>query len=327
MPYGRVQRRPRWNVRQVIKNIGTAARVGYNAYSLGRSAYQSWKKVSGGSNSARRARTNWTTQQHDARTVYRKQRMPRAKKQLWRKFSRKVNAVVDAGLGSRTVVINSSGTALGSPSGQAVTLLHLYAIGTQVSNNFESGVNDLQAIKASIGAVVGNNEKVRFENGVLDVTFTNSGETAIEVDVYEYQVGKRTSAAPSLLAAIGQATADAGTLPGTTPLTIADRGVTPFDMPLLAANEGVKIISKRKYYTTPGNAFNYQLRDPKNHYMNTDDMGQVEWSKPYLTKGVFVIFKNIPGAIAGDAEITWGCTRSYKYVLLENNAQGSGRPI
>lgn len=319
MPYA-ISRRRRANLAALARGVANSAA---GAYGLYRQTHARWKTFQSSRTKPRAPRANWTTQQHDARTVYRKRPMPRAKKRVWKKFTRKVNAVIDAGLGTRSVVLNDSGFATGGPTQQTFTLLHLYGIGTVVPTNYEVGVDDMNQVKGTIAAAVGNYEKVRFENAVLDVTFTNSGESALEVDVYEYQVKRRTSAANSMTTALVNAQADTGTLPGTVPISITDRGVTPFDIPMLAANEGVVIVSKRKYYTTPGNAFNYQLRDPKNHYMLSGDMGVGEWSKAGLTRGIFVLFKNIPGA-TGDAEITWGATRSYKYVLLENNAIGSG---
>lgn len=263
------------------------------------------------------ARSNWVTQQHDARRVYQKRRMPYAKKKRWISFKRKVDHVLNNAHGIKTVLFNDQGNISSvEPDGQLAIFGCLYGCGNGLDTGDEVGFGDLGKLD-DLG-LYPDASKVRFTSAVFDMTVTNSSTRVMEIDVYEYTVGKRVTSGNSLRDTFLIPTATIGT---GTALTIQTRGVTPFDMTHAIQKEGLKIQSKRKYYTSPGNAFNYQIRDPKDREFMWSDANRSGWSKSYMSRGVIIIGKLIPG---GDPEeetlqMSWGCTRKFGYRLVQDS--------
>ena len=65
------------------------------------------------------------TTQRDSRFVYAKRRMPRYRRNRWKRFGRKVNAIAEKELGSRTVVRNFTTAAINPTDGDHL-LTHSY---------------------------------------------------------------------------------------------------------------------------------------------------------------------------------------------------------
>lgn len=332
------------------RRYGTNGRLvirrAFNGAVAAANAYRRYKSYTDTKTKKRITSGSGVTAQHDSRVVYRKKWMPKYKKRPWKKFTRKVQAVLNKSLASKTIVFNSSQpTTFGSPgtpaaSAQVWNSIFLYG------NNGDPGVSgtsttigggDLRkcvSILTGISdAVTAANTKIRFSSAVLDITFCHSGSYTgpVELDVYDVVFRKETpnSSIGATIANAEGATRAISPVAGT--LTLNSRGVTPFDLPLFLSATGCTILKKVKYFMSVGQAVTYQIRDPRNRTLTKYDItdygvtstdntsGYGSWIKERWTRGVIYIVKPVAGF--PDAPITFyaGATRKYLCQLLDDD--------
>lgn len=268
----------------------------------------------------------------NARVIYRRKSMPRKKRRQWGRFVKKVNAVDERDLGSRTVLFNDridanvSQTSLYnytlSATSQGALTLGLYTIGGQPGT--ANWLRDLQQIAglenynnptAAAGATVSPNTKFMFHSGVLDITIRNTsvGLSAelipfeagdIELDLYEITINTNNLnqyTAPSIeqyntiseIFARNDAAEIGGTGVGIGP---SDRGATPWEFPNQLGQFRIRINKKTKYFIPQGRTVTYQLRDPARHVTTPNEMTQMfSINKRGVTKFVYLMWKLVPG--------------------------------
>jgi hypothetical protein len=270
------------------------------------------------------------TAQFDAVTQYRKKNMPRGKKRVWKKFVRKVNAVVDKSLGTRTVIFNNEITQLVAPGTQGYMAATLYGFcGQETGQN--TGFRDIYRICNKDNDIMtnstegGNPSKILFKSGVIDLTMRNMGSTAMELDVYEINVYTDDTKESNFTESAISAASETQTIPGgPTGLNLNQRGVTLFDLPNLISQERLKIIKKRKYFLPAGNTATLQHRDPRNHWFNAIDIdvnSDVEYSS-YARRKMTIMFVFIPKEITGGTvgcNLHVGVTRKYAYTINQSS--------
>lgn len=286
--------------------------------------------------------------QHDVSHVYRKKRMPRRKRKRWTRFIKKVDAVAERNLGSRTVVFNLTQSFTNNTSGlQVLGYAALYS----AESTTASTMNDLAQIgafenlngapTAADDATIWASTKIIFKSAILDLTFRNASSVEsggalvadsrgkMEVDVYELISPKQwddivnihlTTIAPFV-------TADADTsviknAAGGTTVSLTKRGVTPWDLPLALSQWGIKILKKTKYFVPNQDTFTYQIRDPRRRMMTQVGMQRLaSCNKPKWTRHVLFIAKLVPGLTVGVGDGLWtesiriGTTRKYLYKI------------
>lgn len=285
------------------------------------------------------------TQNYDRKLVYRKKRMPRRRKRRWVKFCRKIKAVADRDLGTRTVVMNKLLQLSGTTPGQhLIGTVSLY--GQQSTNTVH---NDLFRISeyentanptTADGITVDRTTKVMFKSGVMDLTIKNqsyipNGAVAVaaeaELDIYELTVGKVPPGESdfndpvdffnqSLISDVKKIKAPVSG----SDIVIEKRGVTPFDCPTALSRYKIKIWKKTKYLLSPGQSMTYQIRDPKNRYVTRASLSDMNscirpgWTKILLFIAKVVGVDHRPGA-EGDAGVgcflQLGITRKYTYKI------------
>lgn len=278
-----------------------------------------------------------TTAQYDRKLIYRKKYMPRYKKRRWRSFIKKVNAVVDKDLGSRTVVrndqvFNGQLMNLAGETLQAQTNLGIYG---NESAAFEP-LNDLRRMR--VDSDLGTTGKMIFTSGIFDMTVTNTSSRQadspnpsirLEVDVYEItsskdfgNVGVGTTA-KTLPEVFAEGATDTANIPGTTnTLSIARRGATPWDFPSAISEYGLKILKKTKYFLNERDTFTYQIRDPKRHFVDRQKLNMDGQNMPGMTRFIYIIFRPVPGYEWRDTtpdvyRLTFGITRKYLYKIQD----------
>lgn len=291
------------------------------------------------------------TEQHDARMVYKKKRMPRRRKRVWKRFVRKVNFVAEKELGTQTVIFNKNIAGQDNNGNQIVLDFCLYGLAsteTEKSDLFRVvSLDNTGNPTAAAGEVVGLTTKYMFHSGVLDMTirnssFTSSGATTtlasegvMEIDVYELMSSKYWSnyagALPSPFTGITNAFSDASTNTKTiggagTTIGLTQRGATPFDIPHALSTYGIRILKKTKYKISPGATFTYQMRDPGRHVMSREFVTDATSpNKPGLTRWIMLIGKGVPGVTYGSTDgtirskIDVGITRKYMYKIEGTN--------
>lgn len=294
---------------------------------------------------------NGVSTQHDVTRVYKKRRMPRRKRKRWTRFIKKVDAVAERNLGSRTVVMNILISGSNTTSGnQLLGSVALYPASSPTAGGGSTYFNDLAQIgllenlnanpTAADGATIWASTKIIFHSAILDITFRNSSSVSdgtnqvadargkMEVDVYEIVSNKQWSdSANTMLTTIGPFTiADSDTLvikgTGGSTVSLSKRGVTPFDLPLALSQYGIKILKKTKYFVPNQDTFTYQIRDPKRRVITQVGMQRLEGcNKPRWTRHVLIVAKLVPGLTIGTGTNEWtesirvGCTRKYLYKI------------
>lgn len=273
------------------------------------------------------------TNQYDKGFIYRKKRMPYGRKKKWINFSRRVKAVIDKGLGTRSIVFNETITT-SVTTGQTLAYAHLYSLVGQPSgtNNNESACNDLG--RMIVRDDNSNASKIHFKSAIMDLTFNgypddSTNNSPMEVDVYEI-MWKKNNYPGDFNAYLALQETQTPTLTGYPfGLTLGNRGVTPFEIPLLARG-GMRIIKKTKYFLSRGGStFTYQIRDPKNRYFSaqklSSEASNTEFCLGGWTRTIMFIIKTVPGADPGIGNgVSIGVTRSYAYSKNEQNEVGDG---
>jgi len=263
------------------------------------------------------------TQQRDYKVQYVKKNMPRYKKRIWKNFKKKVDYINNAKLGTFSAVFNSSGRYASAFDGQDFGSFLLCGRGGEDLFG-EVGNRDLEDIASSTS----NSGSINIRSAVFDATFTNTGNSKLEVDVYHVRYGRESQAKNlSQVFNISNAnrtstgfTVQAGTTSST--LTMSSRGATPFNFPQAISLCGMKILKKIKYFVETGETFTYQIRDPREYKIKRQELLPMDniddgFVQPYKTQGLIVVIKTVVSTDSQPGELTYGVTRSYTYCIAE----------
>lgn len=331
-------------------------------YGVGRLA-QSFRRLAvfsrnrmGGSRSRTLTRTRGgalsgigVTTQRDSRHVYSKRRMPRFKRNRWKSFTRKVHAVAEKDMGSRTVVRNLQYLGANNTPGNHVVLsAYLYpqrgTAGILADDlNIIGGLENTGDQTAAAGETVAASSKILFQSGIMDITIKNDSafrdslnaailipdsRLKMEVDVYEISVRPHTEETGTTFVALEGLLGDNATQTtsiggGGLELNYLQRGVTPWDLTYTLSRWGVKIWKKTKYMIPNGDCITYQVRDPKRRVATYREIGQADgFNRTGWTRCVLMIAKTVPGTWVigtGVNEVTErllvGCTKKYFYKI------------
>lgn len=280
----------------------------------------------------------------DLRRVYRKGRMPLRKKRSWRRFIKRVHAVSEKELGSRTVLFNDAISQTNTLNTQSSLTLCLYP-GKSASYGW---LNDLGAIAtfenvgnptAAAGVSTYGSTKYLFQTGVLDLTLRNDstfqptdaasrvldGRAALELDVYEFVINSECGDNPTIIQNFSQVLSsyDDSEIGGTgTGISISDRGATPFEFGTQMGHFKVKILKKTKYFIPNNQTITHQIRDPRRRVATQQQMNNLEsFNMKGWTRGLYLVYKLVPGVNAGispgdfQQKIMVGITRKYMYKI------------
>lgn len=290
-------------------------------------AYNSYTKYSRGR--PRQTSGQGVTSQYDRKTVYTKKYMPRRKKRVWKRFIKKVNAVVDKSIATKTSIWNDGISVYntGTSAYQGYGIMHLYGLNGQkptTGQTFqeEEGTADIRLMYDDNADLAAPNKNVMFTNAVLDTTFQNNGTdgVTVEVDLYEIEHKRDNGNLANYWTGVKYAQDNTPYIGGAGELNLSYRGVTPFDLPMVSAI-GATVKKKTKYILSPGQVATYQYRDPTNHYVSGNEVYQAtNYRKRKMTHTLLWVVK----PIFYEGSRTWscamGCTRSYKYKIMKDNA-------
>lgn len=321
------------NLPRSIRKYGSglaSAVTGYNVARTLTSQRRKKKSVSSG---------RGITNEYDRKLIYKKRSMPRRFKKRWRRFKRKINAISEKSLGSKTVVENDAITLTldltsANSSAQAVMNVALYPL--QSTNTWLKDVNNILANDTTVPTT----GKLLFQSAVLDMTVCNTSSLnattprnasipSLELDVYEIISSSDfskliTPTTGDLVQVFGEGATDTGAIGGTgTSLTIQQRGVTPWDLPSALSEYRLKILKKTKYFLGPGQTMTYQIRDPRRHVVDKQYQQVQTGNIKNMTRWLFLVYKPTPctSEFADTdfdvAQIRVGLTRKYFYKVNE----------
>lgn len=306
------------------------------AYGIGKAVYNKFRGKSYTTTRKRASSGIGVTHNYDKKVIYRYKRMPYRKRKQWRAFSNRTKAVLLSNLGTTSIVRNSTINNTISGTGQNFSVVHLYGKQGATIPNVEVGVNDLvdMAITDSrIGFALGTYtpaRKIHYESACLDITYKNLDTVDdIELDVYEIgYTGQHLVDFPNfneILIAGQSMTPTIGSA-----LSIGTRGCTPFQLTDVLRQGKIKIYKKTKYFLGPQKTMTYQTRDPRNHRISTDQLG--ESTSPNdsnfqyygMTRTLLFVQKTVAATAETSTAFYIGATRTYSYKLLEDKGDFDG---
>lgn len=266
--------------------------------------------------------------------------MPWRKKKAWKRFSKKVRAVLYSNLGLRIAKMVSPAyisqaadfstfysANLYPTSGPASTVGTVGIAGTSGTGNYD----DLGMIFARengsglIGSLY-KGDKFMFQSACLDILITNLYNTPCIIEVY-YWKAKDTlgtalttedtleelynvgfAAGSGHMAVIGTGTALGANQPGT----------GPFSNPAFC--HYITIVKKTQILLSPSATTTLQLRDPKNHRIYGETLSNSS-VKRGLTRGIFLQCYGAPTSANSysGTSLKIFTTRTYHYYALEDN--------
>lgn len=305
-----------------LGNMAARAAVGYGK----RKAYD---YLTGASKKKQTQSGQGVTTQYNASTVYRKRRLPRRQRARYVKRFKLHQAMTMKSFGLRNVTYNDRFFEESSAGNDQIarTAVALYGGTSTVNRGFNDIGNLMLNIVNSTDEEITKTTDLHFSSAVLDMTVTNTSAQPAEIDVYEIWVwrGQANTASVDIITAMDDAAVAQTTLTGYTQPDISRRGVTPFEMPNFFKAYGARIIRKKKYLISSGNAFTYQLRDARNHKLSRNLVQETpSWVVPGMTKCLIIQAKTIPGYPDVTAKVNVGVTRTYRWKNMENNGIAQG---
>ncbi|AXH77856.1 MAG: putative capsid protein [Cressdnaviricota sp.] len=327
---------------------GRAARAGYDVLMRRYKRARTGGASAGGIATARAGAQSGsgTTVQFDRVRQYRRGR--RRPNKRWKRFKRKVKAVINTELGAQTRVFNTQeNSSNADPLLNGVFEQHLYPCGTTYAD-LQTICNELNNGNptAAAGITTGPTTKLRFRTAIMDMTVRNSSYfTAtggidsfygLEVDVYEViqprPAREGATAHQSMVTCISGSMSEqkriggAGNSVWATALNLPNRGTTPFELSAYLAEYHVKILKKTKYFLNGGATFTYQFKDKRDRYCNLGDIQDTTgFCFKNWTRSVLIFFKMIPGITVGPGpsgvteRLSVGTTRKYLYTYEGQN--------
>lgn len=304
--------------------LGPASRA---AVALGIKAYRAYTATRRSRSSPQQIASSY---QNDSRTIYRKKRMPRRRRRRWVRALRRNVALQMPQQPTRTWVFNQNfsqqftGTGMSTDQQWWYSGLHTW--------NGSAGHRDMRriAIQWPEGDLSTTNRKFLVSSAVADITgnyVSTNPALSLEVDLYVIDAGRKITTA---FGEFGTEFIDIESdLSGN--MILSSRGATPFQFPPFGGlGHRLKVLYKRRWQLSPGQAITYQYRDPRNRYISTDELESNSvpdnhYSSSYRTSGTKVFL--FIGKIIGDKQaedivaFNTGITRTYTTKALPATMQ------
>lgn len=299
------------------------------AWKIGRNVYRAYnranKRQNTGPGRKQAKEIAGVTTQFDSKLYYKRRSQLKWKKRRWIRWKKKVNAVIDKGLATQSIVRNYPFNSTSSIDGQTTITYSMYpANGT---GTFE---DDIQAIfTTQYGGSAANNRDnyIRFKSAVMDVDFLNAdGTNTIVLDVYTWMCIKDVPNDLGMSAGglYAQCFQDMNVL-GSVKLSPSIYGTTPFQNPMWC--KYYKVLSKRKIVLSPGQTATHQLRDPKNRVIagkRYDSMTHLA----YITRGIMVVQYGLPSGagteLSNTSDLNVAVAKTYAYSVQGQNELRTG---
>lgn len=283
------------------------------------------------------------TLQRDQKVIYRRKRMPRRKRQAWKKFVQKVKAVNEKEQGTRTVILRSNDTFTVASQQQQFHACHLLGY---TGNLNDPGDGDMKYIitkdseayvtqQATTGEDIKNPNfsisKFKFTSAKLQLDIQNTGTVGLILDLYWLEYNQKTTDANFDDCHTNGVTK---TIPIEDPSSnygdylkpqLTDYGVTLFDLGQVISR-GKFTIRKVKTYNLPsGDVITEQLRDARTYIVNGEDLksDNNKFGHPKYTETVLIVARNPAASTAG--QFTTSCVRTYKYKINGVNETAAAR--
>lgn len=303
--------------------LGPAAR---SAVALGIKAYRAYTKTRTTGASSNQVGTSY---QNDSRMIYRKKRMPRRKRRRWVRALRRNVALQMPQQATRTwlfnnqEVLNLIGTGLGTPQSWGYFQINSW--------NGLANERDIRRIVQSWpgGDISTQNRKFVIGAAVVDFTgnFVSTNPVlGLELDLYAIDAGRKTT---SVFSNFGSEMSDIqNDISGN--MILDTRGATPFQFPSFGGAHRLKVMFKKRWQLSPGQVITYQYRDPRNRYINADELENDAAVEGHFEQGwrgsgtkVFLLVAKVIGNKQAEdiVSFNYGVSRTYTTKALPATMQ------
>lgn len=300
------------------KTVARVARYAYKAYN-----------GSGKTKTSQRSSAPAPLTSHfDARTVYRKRRMPYAKKRRWIRQKRSVNAVLNSRLGTNVSLLRNNGTSSNAIGAQA--FLAFTQFDSDQRTLLADAVHRLQPELPLLGVQPGQGtQKFVVVGTMMNVLLRNTTATGVAyLDIY-YWTAKR-DVPTAEFASINSMWSSGfnynviNSKAGESPLVFTDPGVTPWANPVM--RKFVNITMKRRVRLPAGADTEISLRSPRNWYNSGEQFNDMKSMLRGVTGGILIVFRGGPtGTSQSEAQtIAFTQERTAYYKVLQGNVMTAG---
>lgn len=336
---GRVVHRPRF---AGVRKFGRAVKMGLTG--IASAAFRN-RGARSRPRASRGATYGNLTFQNDESVVYKRHRAPKKIRRRHKRAFKTFQYNMDKLQSMKTCIIYErslhTATPTGTSNGQACMGVTMYGYNTNTyAANIDRGNGDMPWIFArengGYPTADDATRKLRFRSCVMEFTVTNelvAGATGdlqgiLVLDIY-YVIARKNNgvtADPAVFWNNSIQNEAAGNMPNA--VVSYDRlGVTPFD----ASNFGRYwlVKKKRRVRLSPGQVFNFQMRDPGNYTLNMQDILNLK-SKANLTEGVILVGYNSaykfsdPDYVPGDVEYSVTYRKTYHYTETSSSIDAIG---
>lgn len=285
------------------------------------------------------------TSQYDVRTVYRKRRMPRRRRRRYVRFARKVQHIAMKATALQTSLIREN-KILAAPANTTSYCAQLMYTGAGAGGNQGNNAgtiaprgktNDIDDMTAD-GTLTNNPTAIlHYQSCVMECTLRNYGATPVVIECYH--IVARSDAQDNATYHYAESIYELGFAQPTTVnesatgtnrtnISATDIGTTPFNNTLFSRYFLVK--KKVKIELGAGEITQIQLRDPRNHRLNTNKIRNMVYL-PYKTQGYLFqvmgppqIEDNVVGFTQGSS-VSITTTRIYNYHIINSNFNRNSR--
>lgn len=267
-------------------------RAAYNAANMAAKLYRARKTFK--YKSAPRD-TAPVTAQHEYTTVYRKKRMPSKRKKAWKRFVRKTQAVNLKEAPLRSFVHAEANNIYAAANQCGFYAVSMYGDagparvqGTSTSSG-KGSMNQMQTLISNVYSTTATARKIRMESACNEITLKNiSGTNAVVVEMYYFKARKHLESDSVIPLAVedyyadGFNSAEQGFNVGA--ISAVTHGTTPFQSTLFTRH--FKIWKKVRVQLGGGEVASFQIRDPRNHLIQTSDVVRYA-ANPRRFQGIF----------------------------------------
>lgn len=235
------------------------------------------------------------TAQHEYTTVYRKKRMPGRKRKAWKRFVRKTQAVALKEAPLRSFAHAYANNIYAGPNQCGYSSVSMYgdngpaAVQGNATTSGKGAMNSMWTLLNNVYGVNGPARKIRMESACNEITLKNISSTnAVIVEMYYFRARKLLEADSVSNMAVedyyaeGFGSMEQGYNIGS--ISAVTHGTTPFQSTLFTRN--FKIWKKVRVQLGGGEVASFQMRDPRNHLINTSDVYRYAGT-PRRFQGIF----------------------------------------
>lgn len=274
------------------------------------------------------------TGENDARSVYKRRRMPARRRRRWVRFQRKTKAVIAKSL-APSFLVRLRGETLTTVVDKQAWYQGHSVLGMNSSHIYFQDGNALNARVAAL-ASGGAYAPDRFivSGWMCETQVVNNGGSTAYIDMYYYRTKKDVPTnfqgnlfgSPVAVWDVGNAQI-AGNVPaGGSLIDSNDYGVTPFNNSMFA--KYVQITRKVRVKLGVGGVTQVETRSGKDYYIAYEDMQGKAMAK-WKTEGILMVAYGTPdvlppGSVARSVTLSFSTNVNYTYRLLRTAAVTGG---